>query len=148
MNYSWEYSLKSTFFQTFFVPFCTGFKKFFCSEDHGNKHVAEILKQCKAIESWFREQRRFQLFSSSILFVYEGEARTTENGKHVDDLEGYSNCFLSKNPCILNVPQVTVRLVDFAHTYIGSYPEPDTNYLYGLEKLIQCFEELLPVPRW
>lgn len=41
------------------------------------------------------------------------------------------------------IPRVTVRLVDFAHTYIGSYSDVDENYLYGLQSLIQCFEELV-----
>lgn len=145
-----------------------GFREFFCPGDHGHKYISEMLKELVVIESWFCEQRRFRLFSSSILIVYEGEPKTIQNDfkecncvqkmtKHstsesLDNIHYCGNYLETCRNCshrlnyVTNcqeVPQVTVRLVDFAHTYIGEYTEADTNYLYGLRSLIQYFKELL-----
>lgn len=147
-------------------------------EDHGKEHILRILEQCKVIKSWFQEQRKFRLFSSSILLVYEGDpARMTVkdlvecNGLQkmsqysscAEMLDGLHccvdkkciNCLQTQNNyyCTFSItkdqehglktPPVTVHLVDFAHSYIGSYSEPDKNYLYGLQNLIHCLEELV-----
>ena len=43
----------------------------------------------------------------------------------------------------VQMPKVSVHLVDFAHTYLGQFSKPDDNYLYGLDNLIHYFEQLI-----
>ncbi|CAB4021368.1 inositol polyphosphate multikinase [Paramuricea clavata] len=52
------------------------------------------------------------------------------------------DCYLENN-IQPQKPKVNIRLVDFAHTYIGHYDAPDDNYLYGLNNLICYFEQLI-----
>ena len=40
-------------------------------------------------------------------------------------------------------PNVSTHLVDFAHSYIGHYKAPDSNYLYGLDNLIEYVAQLV-----
>jgi hypothetical protein len=51
------------------------------------------VAQLKALESWFQVQKEFQLYSASLLLLYEGDAHGPEE------------------------TNVRVRLVDFAHTF-------------------------------
>jgi len=52
-----------------------------------------VVAQLRALESWFQVQKEFHLYSASLLFLYEGDARGAEE------------------------TNVRVRLVDFAHTF-------------------------------
>lgn len=52
-----------------------------------------VVAQLRALESWFKVQKEFHLFSASLLLLYEGDAHGPEE------------------------TNVRVRLVDFAHTF-------------------------------
>lgn len=86
-----------------------------------------VIHQLEQLEEWFQLQNEFSFFSSSILVLYEGLAG--EKGEHDGDLH--------------HAPNVTVRLVDFAHTFVHRYCEDgrqaadahrqrDDNFLKGL----------------
>lgn len=42
-----------------------------------------------------------------------------------------------------SVHKVIVKMVDFAHTNIGNFDEPDINYMYGINNLIYYMQELI-----
>ncbi|CAD6188889.1 unnamed protein product [Caenorhabditis auriculariae] len=60
-------------------------------------------------------KRRFHMYSSSILIVYENDRNCEQN--------------------------VDVRMIDFSHVHPGM-GLPDDNYLFGLNRLIETIEEL------
>eukprot|EP00890_Picochlorum_soloecismus_P000422 jgi/Picsp_1/1380/NSC_04859-R1_inositol polyphosphate multikinase alpha len=75
-----------------------------------------VVKQLELLEEWFELQTEFKFFSSSILILYEGDA-TGSSGTNV-----------------------SVRLVDFAHTFCNSQGHEeksllDENFLGGLSAL-------------
>lgn len=71
----------------------------FANNEHGLRPVdvyggdQGVVAQLRALESWFQVQNEFHLYSSSLLFLYEGDAHGPEE------------------------TNVRVRLVDFAHTF-------------------------------
>eukprot|EP01090_Pellita_catalonica_P012076 TRINITY_DN2546_c0_g1_i1.p1 TRINITY_DN2546_c0_g1~~TRINITY_DN2546_c0_g1_i1.p1 ORF type:complete len:201 (+),score=33.76 TRINITY_DN2546_c0_g1_i1:37-639(+) len=77
------------------------------------------IRDRRKIEEWFKMQTDFVFYSSSILFAYDGGAKT-----EAEMLKG-----------------VKVVIVDFAHTFPEQH-QIDTNYLHGLRRVIQLFEEI------
>ena len=82
--------------------------------------VTEILIQLRKINSWFRRQRRYQFYGSSILISYDA--------MHL------------KSQGDLNV---RVRMIDFTHAIPNAERSMDTNYASGLNSLILLFEAVL-----
>ena len=96
-----------------------------------------VVRQLEQLEQWVSHQTEFQFFSSSVLILYEG---SSTGGEALDSL---------------NALNVSVRLVDFAHTFVhelqcrggvdgvdgvdGVQPtmrsERDENFLKGLRGL-------------
>lgn len=104
--------------------------------EHGIKYglVASILEQLRKIHAWFRHQRHFLFFSSSILFAYDAE-----NVKlFVDEGESWGDGESMHEPD----PKISVCMIDFAHVLPNLENNVDTNYLTSLEKLIYVFENL------
>ena len=64
-----------------------------------------VIRQLEQIEEWVKLQNEFSFFSSSILVMYEGLAGKSSDMQHA--------------------PNVSVRLVDFAHTFVHGYRERD-----------------------
>ena len=76
------------------------------------------VAQLRQLESWFRHQRDFQFYSSSVLILYEGDAACVEDSN------------------------VRVRLVDFAHTFTSD-GNKDENFLGGLTSLMYWLEDVV-----
>lgn len=76
------------------------------------------VAQLRELESWFRHQREFHFYSSSVLILYEGDAACVEDSN------------------------VRVRLVDFAHTFTSD-GKRDENFLGGLASLICWLEDVV-----
>jgi len=72
--------------------------------------VSAFLHQLNAIKAWFESQRDIQLYSSSLLFVYEGHNNET--------------------PAI-------VKMIDFSHVFYEQFV--DENYMHGLNYIINKF---------
>lgn len=71
-----------------------------------------VIHQLSLLEDWFSLQTEFRFFSSSLLILYEGKASSS----------------LDAN--------VSVRMVDFAHTFrVSDELQRDENYLEGLKSL-------------
>ena len=84
-----------------------------------------VIRQLEKIEEWVQLQNEFSFFSSSILVMYEGLSGS-QSGSDVE-----------------HAPNVSVRLVDFAHTFVHGYHgqdgrpldaprQRDENFLKGL----------------
>ena len=69
------------------------------------------LQEIKAIV----EKSNWRFWSSSLLFLYEGE----------------------------NKPTITIHLIDFGNcNFSGNYDSPDEGFLFGLNNLIACLKLL------
>jgi len=79
--------------------------------------VSDFLRELHSIRLWFEEQRLFLFFATSLLLVYDADLLGEE-----------TNNF-----------SVRVRMIDFAHVY-PAHGMKDSNYLEGLNNLIQIFE--------
>ena len=77
--------------------------------------------------------------TSALQNGYSNFADMTNSAAKCKDMH---NCWL-QNETHSRKPNVGIHLVDFAHTYIGHYQAPDSNYLYGLDNLIQYVGQLL-----
>uniref|UniRef100_A0A9J2PW41 Kinase n=1 Tax=Ascaris lumbricoides TaxID=6252 RepID=A0A9J2PW41_ASCLU len=87
-----------------------------------NRVAEEVLSQLIAIREWFKEQRIYHFYASSILIVYEASL---------------------ERPA-----RVRVRLIDFSHVFPAEQ-RPDENYLFGLNNMItfvEQFRDSLPCP--
>ena len=91
--------------------------------------LRRIIEKLKKLEEWFSYQNRVKLFSSSILIAFDGQRVQYPDAKNTT-LTDFSE------------DDVVVRMIDFPHTYIdlNGTQSLDTNYMYGLKRLIQIFE--------
>lgn len=96
--------------------------------------VASILEQLRKIHSWFRRQRHFLFFSSSILFAYDAKNVRT----FIDNGESWGDAGTGTE----HEPKISVCMIDFAHVLPNLEHRTDVNYLTSLEKLIHVFENL------
>eukprot|EP01026_Neomeris_dumetosa_P083656 TRINITY_DN97429_c0_g1_i3.p1 TRINITY_DN97429_c0_g1~~TRINITY_DN97429_c0_g1_i3.p1 ORF type:complete len:334 (+),score=31.30 TRINITY_DN97429_c0_g1_i3:61-1002(+) len=71
-----------------------------------------VVSQLRELQRWFNNQTYYHLYSSSVLILYEGEAKSQEQAK------------------------VKVKLIDFAHTF-GNMGSKDENYIAGLTALVK-----------
>ncbi|CAD6191881.1 unnamed protein product [Caenorhabditis auriculariae] len=78
--------------------------------------VHEAITALEPIRQFFKDQRSFQFFASSLLFVYEAD--------------------------ITKPIRMRIVMIDFSHAFSSS-GKPDENYLAGLEKLNQELENFL-----
>ncbi len=109
----------------------------FVNAEAGIKYglVASILQQLRKIHSWFRRQRHYLFFSSSILFAYDAE-----NIKiFINECESWGD---GENVPSEHDPKISVCMIDFAHVLPNLDHKIDSNYLTSLEKLINVFENL------
>jgi len=82
-----------------------------------NDLVEEVLPQLYDILEWFKAQRIFRFYGSSVLFVYDGAN--------------------------VEKPVIKVKMVDFAHTVRIRDGGKDDSYKYGLATLIDILEGML-----
>ena len=87
-----------------------------------------VAKQIKEILKTFRKQRKYKIYASSILIVYDAKAvKNFLDGK-------LSSKKLSQ--------YVVVKIIDFAHVF-PSEGEKDENFLFGLENIYKMFKNCL-----
>ncbi|KAL5286302.1 IPMK family protein [Megaselia abdita] len=88
-------------------------------------HVLLILKQLYKIQKWCQKQKYFELFCSSILIIYDAS-------------------ILNNNLLKPNDEWVHVKMIDFAHVFpIEDKSRHDTNYIFGINNLVQMFESFV-----
>ncbi|XP_065333720.1 inositol polyphosphate multikinase [Cloeon dipterum] len=93
------------------------FKTFFnLSHESGRATLLHILERLKKIVKWFKSQRHFHFYSSSILIAYDAKE-------------------------LSNFPSATVTMIDFAHVYPAN-GEEDLNYIAGVEKLVELLDSI------
>eukprot|EP01136_Pigoraptor_vietnamica_P044240 Opistho-1_new@20736 len=78
--------------------------------------IPGFLARLTDIREWFLRQRLYRFYSSSLLFVYEGDGSSAA---------------------------VDVRCIDFAHVYPVRDGGRDDGYVYGIERVIALFATLL-----
>jgi len=79
--------------------------------------ICEILPPLYSVLEWFKAQRIFRFYGSSILFLYDG-----------------SN---------LDKPVIRVKMVDFAHTVRIRDGGKDDSYKFGMVTLIDLLESMV-----
>ncbi|KAK3092065.1 hypothetical protein FSP39_024857 [Pinctada imbricata] len=152
-----------------------GLAKFFCYQgDLSRDLINSVIEQLEQIEEWFSHQRLFAFYASSILIVFDGDnsASTCDiESSNSDNLEtndtsartllnsdsrksvycsgrnnrDQDNGLLpdSENSCVQS-PRVEVRMIDFTHVFPSR--EEDSNYLFGLRKLISHLRSVIDSP--
>ena len=83
-----------------------------------NRVLIETRRQLKVLANWFKDNKNFHFYSSSILLVYEGD-------EHAE--------------ATLDVAKL--RMIDFAHVLRAD--TRDTGYLDGLYSLLRIIDEIL-----
>lgn len=76
--------------------------------------LKNLLGKLESVSEWMSHQRSYVFYASSLLIVYEGAFRCD---------------------------QVEVKMIDFAHVFPSF--ELDSNYIFGLEKFVDCIRVLL-----
>lgn len=135
--------------------------------------IKEVLQQLYRIREWFRIQTVLHFYASSLLIVYDYDAlelvqyeHAQQNGSvlinggdaqppcsnnlktHYNNLTSSNsvlNSFTSESPesAFKAEDFVKVRLIDFAHVFQAEDNQLDSNYLFGLENLIQIIEGII-----
>ena len=107
---SWGKSLTKETISSAFERFTSGnglsYESILLDESKG------AIRQLRELREWAWSQRSFQFFQSSILIIYEGDARSTDEAR------------------------VQVRFIDFAHCF-RSNDERDDNLLRAIDSLIE-----------
>jgi hypothetical protein len=83
-----------------------------------NRVLIELRQQLKVLCNWFRDNKKYHFYSSSILFVYEGD----ENSEATLDV-------------------AKLRMIDFAH--VLRCDTRDNSYLDGLYGVLRIIDEIL-----
>ncbi|TDG49887.1 hypothetical protein AWZ03_003663 [Drosophila navojoa] len=127
-----------------------GFQKalalfFNASCSSSNILLHEVLNQLRSIRNWFKRQRLFHFYASSLLICYDFEQLqklatsnskvSLHNGFHADAAE----------PVLPTKSKdwIRVRCIDFAHIFPAEDGQPDHNYMFGLQSLIDIVEAML-----
>ena len=84
-----------------------------------NRVIMEFRWQLKKLVTWFKDNDVFTFYSSSILFVYEGDEMS----------DSFDNCRL--------------RAIDFAHVVEREERGRDDGYLDGLYTILRLLEDIL-----
>ncbi|XP_001356421.2 inositol polyphosphate multikinase [Drosophila pseudoobscura] len=103
--------------------------------------LREVLRQLQEILAWFKRQRMLHFYASSLLICYDYARLSSQsqpppspllNGHHQ-----HHQC--SEDPS----EWIRVRMIDFAHVYPAEDGQPDENYMFGLQSLIEVVRSIL-----
>jgi len=78
--------------------------------------VNQAIPWLKELKAWFETKPTARMFSSSVLFTFDG---AKDGG------------------------QLGIRLIDFAHVFPITDGGKDDGYIFGIQKMIEIFEEML-----
>lgn len=102
--------------------------------------LKEVLRQLQDILSWFRSQRVFHFYASSLLICYDYARLEGNAPKYQPLLNGHQR---HKEEDDAPSNWVRVRMIDFAHVYPAEQALPDENYMFGLRSLIEVVQSIL-----
>ena len=102
-----------------------GFQYFF-PKVHKQCIIKNVLHHLQHIQTWFQVQRRYSFYSSSLCIVYEGLSE-----RYNTACDGF---------CTFAEDLVSIHMIDMAHVFLTT--EQDDNYLYGLNKMITCIQQV------
>ncbi|KAG8179274.1 hypothetical protein JTE90_026738 [Oedothorax gibbosus] len=155
--------------------FTSGLNHFLTTNKHINMLILSgFIHKLVKLSDWFSRQRLFKFIGSSLLFVYEGTflpwsswsdenhinidfSNSTETATHVDynlclnkadaTPDFCDVCCLCRNVCskLTDCHLYRVVMIDFSHCF--PFHEEDTNYTFGLHKLIEYLRDLLKAQR-
>ncbi|XP_017842409.2 inositol polyphosphate multikinase [Drosophila busckii] len=114
---------------------------FFNSSHSSSETVLrEVLRQLCGIRAWFKRQRLLHFYASSLLICYDYEQlhHVKQSATHLTN--GHQ---LEQRPAPPVDQWVHVRCIDFAHIFPAKDAEPDQNYMFGLQSLIDIVESML-----
>jgi 1D-myo-inositol-tetrakisphosphate 5-kinase/inositol-polyphosphate multikinase len=97
--------------------------------------IQETLRRFEEIREWFKKQKSYHFFSSSLIVVYDANLEDHDDNNNTSNQTNHSNGGLCW-------PSVRVAMADFAHVF-PSNNTLDENYLFGLERLIEHLKLLL-----
>ncbi|KAH8266459.1 hypothetical protein KR044_000383 [Drosophila immigrans] len=101
---------------------------------HGQQQLLrEVLRQLRGIHSWFKRQRLLHFYASSLLICYDYDRLSHPHSQQ-------QNGYREKPP---PVQWIRVRCIDFAHIFPAAEAQPDENYMFGLQSLIDIVESML-----
>ncbi|XP_030565540.1 inositol polyphosphate multikinase [Drosophila novamexicana] len=105
--------------------------------------LREVLRQLRSIRAWFKRQRLLHFYASSLLICYDFEQlqRLAKGGNSSKQLSnGYH-----PDPALPTTANqwIRVRCIDFAHIFPAEDAQPDHNYMFGLQSLIDIVETML-----
>ncbi|SCV04661.1 LAMI_0H17920g1_1 [Lachancea mirantina] len=133
-----------------------GLKLFFSSEDLSCERQVKLISIFRSrltllLDTLLKEEVR--LISSSLFFVYEADSkrwdelkdedtllRSTMDAEEISDLSDDEDEAESMHP---PTPLSSLSLIDFAHSRLAPNEGKDDNVIFGLERLIEQFDELL-----
>ncbi|KAH8360995.1 hypothetical protein KR093_006621 [Drosophila rubida] len=98
--------------------------------------LREVLCQLRGIQSWFKRQRLLHFYASSLLICYDFDRLSNP---HPTQQNGYHREQREKPPD----QWIRVRCIDFAHIFPAADAQPDENYMFGLQSLIDIVESML-----
>lgn len=111
-----------------------------CSSECSQILLEEVLRQLRSILAWFKRQRLLHFFASSLLICYDYDQLLQCNNYSPMQLNGFH-----EKPFPPTTPDewINVRCIDFAHVFASEDGEPDHNYMFGLQSLIDIVESML-----
>ena len=138
---------------------CQGFERYFLVEQAGitKKFAREIISRFVEDLEGLRaavEKEECKIYSSSLLFVYEGDGRELQEAFRNENQtlasiqkqgsvreQGYQNCDSDEEGPSLPQTQA-LKLIDFAHAIWTPGQGPDENFLNGLSNVIEMLRNL------
>jgi len=111
---SWGKKVKDNTIKTSIASF------FYNGQKMDKRIIRAFLVRLTQLHAWMSSQKELRFYSSSLLFLYEGdEANDTRD-----------------------TPMIDLRMIDFAHVHMIRDGGFDEGYLFGLNNLIRIFTEL------
>jgi hypothetical protein len=99
------------------------------------KVIAGFVRKLQELLKTFTEEVVYRLYSTSLLFVFEGD----EEGEEQEQKEGLDGGKGGDESC---GTRMELKMIDFAHTYLLEGRDQDDGYVWGLTNLINILEDL------
>lgn len=111
-----------------------------CCRSYKLQVLEEFLHALKNVQRWFKVQRKYVFYASSLLLAYE--SCVPQHSSDSGSCPGLSSATAHKKSSKqLPVRMLTdVRMIDFAHVCLSNLL--DDNYLFGLNRLIAYLTDI------
>ncbi|CAF0933666.1 unnamed protein product [Brachionus calyciflorus] len=107
--------------------------------------IKETIKKFEEIKLWFEKQRTYHFYSSSLIVIYEAYLEDMINEQLKNSSKENQNLDEQNNNDLVianHLNSVRIVMADFAHVFPANN-NLDSNYLYGLNRLIEHLKLLL-----